>query len=72
MTDGYCRINFWSNNRVSAIRNALSKPNITRLSSMILHDPCNNNNNVDSDDSNNNVFNETFQKWKLCVVIHKN
>ena len=26
-----------------------------------------NNNNVDSDDSNNNVFNETFQKWKLCV-----
>ena len=67
VTDGYCRINFWSNNRVSAIRNALSKPNITRLSSMILHDPCNNNNNVDSDDSNNNVFNETFQKWKLCV-----
>ena len=39
VTDGYCKINFWSDRSVSTIRSTLNKPNITRLSSVIFHDP---------------------------------
>jgi hypothetical protein len=59
VTDGYCRINFWSNSAVSSVRNALRKPNITRLSSLILHQSDSGGINV------HNEFNKYFPQWKL-------
>ena len=63
VTDGYCKINFWSDRTVSSVRSALGKPNITRLSSIVLHDPESSETNKDKKAH----FGEHFPKWKVSI-----